>query len=95
METRHSRARTQVCARTRAHQQTARRIARGWLRGLRGTMKDAIKKGNNEELPDFYNIVLERPREDPAGYDVLFVDAASKVTSAPCKRDSAFLSGYP
>jgi hypothetical protein len=43
------------------------------------TLQDAIKKGTNDELPDFYNIVLERPRDDPAGYDVLFVDAASKV----------------
>ena len=42
-------------------------------------MQDAIKKHTGEELPDFYNIVLERPRDDPAGYDVLFVDAASKV----------------
>ena len=29
-----------------------------------------------DELPDFYNITLERPRDDPDGYDVLFVDAA-------------------
>ena len=41
--------------------------------------QDAIKKGSTSELPDFYNIVLERPKDDPAGYDVLFVDAASKV----------------
>ena len=32
-----------------------------------------------DELPDFYNIVLERPRDDPTGYDVLFIDAAAKV----------------
>ena len=42
-------------------------------------VQDAIKKRSKDELPDFYNIVLERPRDDPAGYDVLFVDAASKV----------------
>ena len=41
-------------------------------------IQDAIKKCSRDELPDFYNIVLERPRDDPAGYDVLFVDAASK-----------------
>ena len=29
-------------------------------------------------LPDFYNILLERPREDPAGYGLLFVDASQK-----------------
>lgn len=36
-----------------------------------------------DELPDFYNIVLERPRDDPTGYDVMFIDAAAKVWSAP------------
>ena len=45
-------------------------------------MQDIIKKGSNDELPDFYNIVLERPKDDAAGYDVLFVDAASKVSHA-------------
>ena len=40
-------------------------------------LQDAIKKFNpRQELNDFYNIVLERPKDDPAGYDVLFVDAA-------------------
>lgn len=29
-----------------------------------------------EELPDFYNITLERPRDDPDGYDVVYVEAA-------------------
>lgn len=43
--------------------------------------QDAIKKGSKDELPDFYNIVLERPRDDPTGYDCLFIDAASKVPS--------------
>lgn len=41
--------------------------------------KDAIKKTSKDELPDFYNILLERPRDDAKGYDVLFIDAASKV----------------
>ena len=41
-------------------------------------LQDAVKKITGDELPDFYNIVLERPRDDPEGYDVLFVDAASK-----------------
>lgn len=39
-------------------------------------MQDAIKKITQKELPDFYNILLERPRDDPDGYDALFVDAA-------------------
>jgi len=29
-------------------------------------------------LPDFYNILLERPRQDPNGYGLLFVDAAQR-----------------
>jgi len=41
-------------------------------------LQDAVKKLTGSELPDFYNIVLERPKDDPAGYDVLFVDAAAK-----------------
>lgn len=41
-------------------------------------IQDVIKKGGNDELPDFYNIVLERPRDDGGGFDVLFIDAASK-----------------
>lgn len=41
-------------------------------------LQDAVKKITGSELPDFYNIVLERPKDDPAGYDVLFVDAAAK-----------------
>lgn len=42
-------------------------------------LQDAIKKTSRDELPDFYNIVLERPRDDAAGFDVLFIDAAAKV----------------
>lgn len=44
-------------------------------------MQDAIKKSSQRELPDFYNIMLERPKDDEGGYDVLFIDAASKVSS--------------
>lgn len=39
-----------------------------------------MKKITGDELPDFYNIVLERPRDDPDGYDVLFIDAAAKAS---------------
>jgi hypothetical protein len=45
---------------------------------LRGA-QDALKKLTNEELPDFYNITLERPKDDPDGYDVMYVEAAFKV----------------
>ena len=39
--------------------------------------QDALKvRRRAGELPDFYNITLERPKEDPAGFDVIFVDAA-------------------
>jgi hypothetical protein len=30
-------------------------------------------------LPDFYNILLERPRHDPRGYGLLYVDASMKA----------------
>jgi hypothetical protein len=33
---------------------------------------DAAKKVTGDELPDFYNIVLERPRDDPAGCVLCF-----------------------
>ena len=46
---------------------------------LHYTTQDAVKRITGDELPDFYNIVLERPKDDPGGYDVLFVDAAAKV----------------
>lgn len=42
--------------------------------------QDAIKKTSKDELPDFYNIQLERPKDDAKGYDVLFIDAATKVS---------------
>jgi len=41
--------------------------------------QDAVKRITGDELPDFYNILLERPKDDPDGYDVLCVDAAAKV----------------
>jgi hypothetical protein len=51
-----------------------------------GPTQDAIKKITSQELPDFYNITLERPKDDPAGYDVLYVEAAFKVRGRG-KRD--------
>mmetsp|Transcript_26094 Transcript_26094/g.85738 ORF Transcript_26094/g.85738 Transcript_26094/m.85738 type:complete len:1200 (+) Transcript_26094:70-3669(+) len=45
--------------------------------------QDAIKKRNPlAELPDFYNICLECPKQDEHGYDTLFVEAAYKTTIA-------------
>ena len=39
-------------------------------------LQSAGKKANESgELPDFYNIVIERPKDDCGGYDALFVDA--------------------
>ena len=50
--------------------------------------QDIIRKTMGDELPDFYNIVLERPRDDPSGYDVIFIDAAAKAAAlsfqSPC-----------
>lgn len=42
-----------------------------------------MKKLTSEELPDFYNITLERPKDDPDGYDVLYVEAAFMVGTSP------------
>ena len=56
-------------------------------------MQDAIKKTTGSELPDFYNIVLERPRDDPAGYDVLFVDAASKASLPRTLKSQSVVAG--
>ena len=35
-------------------------------------------------LPDFYNIVLERPRQDVNGYSVIYVDASQKCNMGSC-----------
>ena len=43
-------------------------------------VEQAQKKfGLKPTLPDFYNILLERPRQDPRGYGLLFVDASQKA----------------
>lgn len=42
-------------------------------------IQDYLKRRTSDKLPDFYNIILERPRDDPHGYQVSFVDAAAKV----------------
>jgi hypothetical protein len=53
--------------------------------------QDIIRKIMGDELPDFYNIVLERPRDDPTGYDVMFIDAAAKVLDAGDAQDAGGL----
>jgi hypothetical protein len=45
---------------------------------------DAVEKAQKTfelkpSLPDFYNILLERPRQDPRGYGLLYVDASQKA----------------
>jgi hypothetical protein len=44
---------------------------------------DAIEKTQKDlnlrpNLPDFYNMAMERPKKDPRGYGILFVDASRK-----------------
>lgn len=36
-----------------------------------------LKHGLKPDLPDFYNLILERPREDARGYGLLYVDVSS------------------
>ena len=39
--------------------------------------QDALKRRRRAgDLPDFYNICLDRPKDDAGGFDVVFVDAA-------------------
>lgn len=41
-------------------------------------------------LPDFYNILLERPRQDPDGYGLLYVDASMKANiGSSCSHSCA------
>eukprot|EP00210_Caulerpa_lentillifera_P005634 g5387.t1 len=41
--------------------------------------QDVIKKRNPDGyLPDFYNIQIERPRDDAKGYGLIFVEAANR-----------------
>ena len=47
-------------------------------------LQDAIEQTQKRldlrpNLPDFYNMALERPRVDPRGFGLLFVDASSKA----------------
>mmetsp|Transcript_13251 Transcript_13251/g.11336 ORF Transcript_13251/g.11336 Transcript_13251/m.11336 type:complete len:238 (-) Transcript_13251:1458-2171(-) len=45
--------------------------------------QDLIKKyckdkNKKDELPDFYNIMMERHKDDPDGYDILYIDPINK-----------------
>ena len=55
--------------------------------GLPAAVLQEASKHSGDELPDFYNIVLERPRDDSKGYDVLFIDAAQKLSSGALLSD--------
>lgn len=35
-----------------------------------------LKHGLKPDLPDFYNLILERPRDDARGYGLLYVDVS-------------------
>lgn len=41
-------------------------------------VQDMLRKQHSNSLTDFYNIILERPIDDPYGYDAIFIDAASR-----------------
>lgn len=55
--------------------------------------QDAVKKVTADDLPEFYNITLERPKDDPEGQDVLFVEAAFMVGSFSMRFGTAKQSG--
>jgi hypothetical protein len=41
--------------------------------------KKILKENNHKDvLPDFYNIMLEMHKNEPKGYDILFVDPINK-----------------
>ncbi|XP_051140439.1 histone-lysine N-methyltransferase ATXR3 isoform X21 [Andrographis paniculata] len=42
----------------------------------------ALQKNNNDPVPEFYNIYLERPKGDADGYDLVVVDAMHKANYA-------------
>ena len=50
-----------------------------WCEKLDVVEQAQKKFGLRPTLPDFYNILLERPRQDPRGYGLLFVDASQKA----------------
>ena len=50
-----------------------------WCEKLDVVQQAQTKYGLKPTLPDFYNILLERPRQDPKGYSILYVDASQRA----------------
>ena len=50
-----------------------------WGEKMDAIEETQVKLGLRPALPDFYNMALERPRLDPRGYGLLFVDASRKA----------------
>eukprot|EP01035_Chromulina_nebulosa_P017573 gene17573-23141_t len=50
-----------------------------WCEKLDVVEQAQKKYGLKPTLPDFYNILLERPRQDPNGYGLLYVDASQRA----------------
>ena len=54
-------------------------------------LKDSQNRGKlSKDLPDFYNIVLERQPDDPAGYNILTIDPILKGSYASRLSHSCF-----
>ena len=45
---------------------------------LKGQLKHLSKFFDDDSVPEFYNIMLEKHKTDPSGYDVLFIDPTYK-----------------
>ena len=50
-----------------------------WCEKLDVVEQAQEKFGLKPTLPDFYNILLERPRQDPKGYGIMWVDASQRA----------------
>lgn len=48
-----------------------------WCEKMDAVEEAKQKHGLKPDLPDFYNLILERPREDARGYSLLYVDVRS------------------
>lgn len=50
-----------------------------WCEKLDVVEQAQAKFGLKPTLPDFWNILLERPRQDPKGYGIMWVDASQRA----------------
>ncbi|CAM9312249.1 unnamed protein product, partial [Hapterophycus canaliculatus] len=50
-----------------------------WNEKLDAIEEAKLKHGLKPDLPDFYNMIMERPRGDARGYGLLYVDAGNHV----------------